>query len=88
MIEAFLNYLKFEKRYSTKTVESYKIDILQFSFLKLEFEQDDLLPVRKNKSGSGPVVQLVNDKHKPTSIKRKISATLNLSINTIRRSAT
>jgi integrase/recombinase XerC len=74
MIEAFLNYLKFEKRYSTKTVESYKIDILQFfHFIKLEFEQDDLLPVKNNQVRAW-VVQLVNDKHKPTSIKRKISA--------------
>ena len=74
MTEAFLNYLKFEKRYSIKTVESYKIDILQFfHFIKQEFELDDLLTVKNNQVRAF-VVQLVNDKNKPTSIKRKISA--------------
>ena len=70
MTEAFLNYLKFEKRYSSKTVESYKTDILQFfHFIKLE----DALQVKNNQVRAF-VVQLVNDKRKPTSIKRKISA--------------
>ena len=74
MIEAFLNYLKYEKRYSIKTVESYKIDILQFfHFIKHEFELDDLLSVKNNQVRAW-VVQLVNDKNKPSSIKRKISA--------------
>lgn len=74
MTEAFLNYLKFEKRYSTKTVESYKTDILQFfHFIKLEFELEDALHVKNNQVRAF-VVQLVNDKRKPTSIKRKISA--------------
>jgi integrase/recombinase XerC len=74
MTEAFLNYLKFEKRYSSKTVESYKTDILQFfHFIKLEFELEDALQVKNNQVRAF-VVQLVNDKRKPTSIKRKISA--------------
>ncbi|HOZ16696.1 MAG TPA: tyrosine-type recombinase/integrase [Candidatus Portnoybacteria bacterium] len=74
MTEAFLNYLKFEKRYSSKTVESYKTDILQFfHFIKLEFELEDALHVKNNQVRAF-VVQLVNDKRKPTSIKRKISA--------------
>ncbi len=74
MTEAFLNYLKFEKRYSSKTVESYKTDILQFfHFIKLEFELEDALHVKNNQIRAF-VVQLVNDKRKPTSIKRKISA--------------
>ena len=74
MTEAFLNYLKFEKRYSSKTVESYKTDILQFfHFIKMEFELEDALQVKNNQVRAF-VVQLVNDKRKPTSIKRKISA--------------
>ena len=74
MTEAFLNYLKIEKRYSSKTVESYKTDILQFfHFIKLEFELEDALHVKNNQVRAF-VVQLVNDKRKPTSIKRKISA--------------
>ena len=30
MIELFLKYLKFEKRFSDHTIKSYKIDLLQF----------------------------------------------------------
>lgn len=74
MIEAFVNYLRYEKRYSIKTAESYQRDILQFfHFIKLDFELDDLLLV-KNQHIRAFVVQLVNDQNKPASIKRKVSA--------------
>ena len=74
MIEAFLNYLTFEKRFSNKSVESYKIDLLQFFyFIKNEFENDDLLIVKHNQVRAF-VVHLVNAGNKPSSIKRKISA--------------
>lgn len=74
MIEAFLNYLTYEKRYSKKTVESYQIDILQFfHFIESEFQQTDLLVV-KNTLIRTWIVELVNNKIKPSSIKRKISA--------------
>jgi len=74
MIEAFLNYIKNEKRYSQKTVESYKIDILQFFyFIENEFQQSDLLAV-KNTIIRTWIVELVNKKNKPASVKRKISA--------------
>ncbi len=74
MIEAFLNYLTYEKRYSLKTVESYKIDILQFFyFIESEFQQTDLLAIKSTIIRTW-VVELVNKKIKPSSIKRKISA--------------
>jgi integrase/recombinase XerC len=74
MIEAFLSYLKHEKRYSIKTVESYKIDILQFfHFIESEFQLNNLLDV-KNTIIRTWIVELVNTKNKPASIKRKISA--------------
>jgi integrase/recombinase XerC len=39
MIETFLKYLQYEKRYSPKTLISYKTDLRQFeAFLKKEFE--------------------------------------------------
>lgn len=39
MTESFLKYLQFEKRYSPRTVVSYKTDLRQFeAFLKTEFE--------------------------------------------------
>lgn len=74
MIDAFVDYLQFEKRYSNKTVESYKIDILQFfHFIKNEFDLEDVLSVRNNQIRAF-VVQLVNNHQKPASIKRKVSA--------------
>lgn len=74
MVDAFLNYLKYEKRYSPKTVESYKTDILQFfHFIENEFGLSDLLQVRNNNVRAW-VVQLVTVKNKPSSVKRKISA--------------
>ncbi|HNG71406.1 MAG TPA: site-specific integrase, partial [Chitinophagales bacterium] len=74
MIEAFLNYLTFEKRFSNKSVESYKIDLLQFFyFIKNDFETEDLLQI-KHQHVRAFVVQLVSANNKPSSIKRKISA--------------
>lgn len=74
MIEAFLSYLKHEKRYSIKTVESYKIDILQFfHFIETEYQLTNLLEI-KNTIIRTWVVELVNNNNKPASIKRKISA--------------
>jgi integrase/recombinase XerC len=74
MIEAFLNYLQYEKRYSPKTVESYKTDILQFfHFIENEFGISELLQA-KNNTVRAWVVKLVTDKNKPTSVKRKVSA--------------
>ncbi|MDB5227444.1 MAG: Tyrosine recombinase XerC [Bacteroidota bacterium] len=74
MVEAFLNYLKHEKRYSPKTVESYKTDLLQFFyFIQKEFEIENPL-LAKNNNVRAWVVQLVTEKNKPTSVKRKVSA--------------
>lgn len=74
MIEAFLNYLQYEKRYSDKTVESYKIDILQFFyFIKDNYQIDDLLLANHTLIRTW-VVELVEKKNQPSSIKRKISA--------------
>ncbi len=39
MVESFINYIQFEKRYSPKTVISYQTDLNQFEgYLKKEFE--------------------------------------------------
>ena len=43
MLELFLKYLRFEKRYSDHTVSSYKIDLEQFvNFIKEELNLNDL----------------------------------------------
>ena len=45
-IENFLNYLKFEKRYSVHTLVDYKTDLNQFiSFILLEFEIENFKEV-------------------------------------------
>ena len=42
-VENFLNYLKFEKRYSDHTLLAYKTDLNQFtSYILLEFEIDNV----------------------------------------------
>lgn len=74
MTEAFLNYLQYEKRYSSKTVTSYKTDLLQFFlFIENEYQLSDLMSVKHNFIRAF-VVDLVNKNNKPSSIKRKISA--------------
>ena len=74
MTEAFLNYLQYEKRYSSKTVTSYQTDLLQFFlFIENEYQLSDLMSVKHNFIRAF-VVDLVNKNNKPSSIKRKISA--------------
>jgi integrase/recombinase XerC len=74
MIDAFLSYLKYEKRYSIKTVESYQKDLLQFfDFIQAEFELDDPAQA-KNVQVRSWVVQLVGRDQQPASIRRKLSA--------------
>ncbi len=73
-IESFLNYIRYEKRYSTNTFESYKNDLSQFYvFLKANGTTDDIL-----KAGHSDIrnwmVSLMQDKISPRSINRKLSA--------------
>lgn len=73
-IQSFLDYLKFEKRYSRHTIISYQNDLEQFfSFLSSQY---DGLPL---KSINHPVVrswvvELMEDEIQAKSINRKISA--------------
>lgn len=74
MIDAFLRYLKHEKRYSEKTVMSYERDLRQFSdFLQSEFGAADLSGVANPQVRSW-VVRLVSQGQQPASIRRKLSA--------------
>jgi integrase/recombinase XerC len=40
VLKSFLNYLKFEKRYSAHTIASYENDLLQFKMFSLEMQKD------------------------------------------------
>jgi integrase/recombinase XerC len=74
MIEAFLNFLQYEKRSSTHTVTSYKTDLDQFCKYLL-FQYDCQNPG----SATAPmlrswVVSLMEEGLNPTSINRKIAS--------------
>ena len=73
MVETFLKYLSFEKRYSKHTVEAYKKDLQQFSdFLRINFEVDDLLDVKHAYIRSW-IVSLMDEEMSPKSVNRKIA---------------
>ena len=73
MVETFLKYLSFEKRYSKHTVEAYRKDLTQFSdFLVNDFEMDNLEEVRHTQI-RGWVVSLMDNGLSPKSVNRKIA---------------
>ena len=73
-IAAFLDYLKFEKRYSQHTVISYQNDLEQFqAFLISQFETKNIEDIR-SVMVRGWLVELMEDKRTATSIHRKLSA--------------
>ncbi|MEO9483227.1 MAG: tyrosine-type recombinase/integrase [Ekhidna sp.] len=73
MVETFLKYLSFEKRYSKHTVEAYRKDLQQFTdFLKIDFEIDDAKEVRHPQI-RGWVVSLMDVGLSPRSVNRKIA---------------
>lgn len=73
MVETFLKYLSFEKRYSQHTVDAYRKDLLQYSeYLDAEFEISDLKEV-KHIHLRGWVVRLMDNELSPKSVNRKIA---------------
>ncbi len=73
MVETFLKYLSFEKRYSKHTVEAYRKDLLQFSdFLDTDFEISALEEARHSHI-RGWVVSLMDNAIAPKSVNRKIA---------------
>jgi len=73
MIDSFLNYLRFEKRFSNHTVISYQNDLSQFEiYLKKNFEEE----AQSAQYGMvrSWIVQLSEDKLDPLSINRKIAS--------------
>ena len=73
MVESFLKYIQFEKRYSPKTVTSYQADLSQFeSYLKKEFDKTLIQDANYGLVRSW-IVSLVESKLDPISINRKIA---------------
>ncbi len=72
MIESFIKYLSFEKRYSQHTISSYSIDLNQFhSFLADTFPGLKLAEVSYQQI-RGWIIHLVEQNIKPSSVNRKI----------------
>ena len=71
---AFQDYLQLEKKYSPHTVVAYLSDVVTFeSFIKSEFDSDDLLEVNYSLIRSW-IVALVDNDISNTSVNRKITA--------------
>ncbi|EAQ42020.3 phage integrase family protein [Polaribacter sp. MED152] len=74
MIKAFLDYLSHEKNYSKHTVIAYQKDLNSFkSFIRINFDQEDLLEVNYSQIRSW-IVSLVEEEISNRTINRKISS--------------
>ena len=72
-IQQFLDYIKFEKRYSKHTVVSYQTDLKQFEkYLIKEYQIEDVKEINYNIIRSW-IVSLVDSKISSRSINRKIT---------------
>lgn len=71
---AFQDYLQLEKKYSPHTVIAYVNDVVTFeSFIKSEFDSDDLLEVNYSLIRSW-IVALIENEISNTSVNRKIAS--------------
>ena len=73
MVDSFIKYLKFEKRYSAKTVLAYQTDLQQFqNFLNSEFDKVPSQEANHSLVRSWIVSLVVNDLDS-VSVNRKIA---------------
>lgn len=72
-VQSFLNYIKFERRYSVHTIQSYTNDLEQFYFyLKSEYQKDDI-ELASHLEIRSWIVKMMEQKITPRSINRKLS---------------
>lgn len=74
MLEKFLEYLQFEKRYSPHTITSYKKDLEDFSHFFLRTESSDNLTKADKKIIRNFIVELSENEISKRSINRKLSS--------------
>lgn len=75
MVDSFLKYLSYEKRYSDHTIKSYKTDLKQFSdFLELNYPYITNLNESSHREIRAWIVSLVDADIEPRSINRKIAS--------------
>ncbi len=75
IFDSYLNYLQFEKHYSTHTFISYKNDIIQFfDFLKIDLTQTETLPEITNTDVREWIISMGERNLMNRSINRKITS--------------
>lgn len=74
MLNTFLKYLEFEKRYSVHTLTSYQNDISQFQLFLQKNYQTDALAIVEHRHIRAWIVHLMQQKISPKSINRKVAA--------------
>jgi integrase/recombinase XerC len=74
MIDSFLRYIEYEKRYSAHTVSSYKNDLLQFRTFLTGSEPNLSIKSASFQHIRAWVISLIEDGIKPASVNRKIAA--------------
>ena len=73
MVEGFLKYLQYEKRFSVHTIDAYKVDLEQFGvFLQSQYEIVDPAIIQHIHIRSW-AVSLMEQKYSASSIRRKLS---------------
>jgi len=73
-IEAFLEYLLLERKYSKHTITAYRNDLISFrDFCEVEYDQESIVSVNYSQIRSW-IVSLVDDKITNRSINRKVSS--------------
>jgi len=70
MIESFLKYIEFEKRYSVHTVVSYKNDLEQFNIFLTSLDSEIQIESVTYQHIRSWIISLVEDKIAPSSINR------------------
>ncbi len=74
MIESFLKYIEFEKRYSVHTVVSYKNDLEQFNIFLTSLDSEIQIESVTYQHIRSWIISLVEDKIAPSSINRKMAS--------------
>ena len=73
IVKDFLNYLKFEKRYSQHTIKSYTLDLNQFlNFLDIPIENLDVSKIDERVIRDW-IVKLLDEGNSTRSVNRKIT---------------
>jgi len=74
LTQTYLDYLLFQRKFSEHTVKAYENDLNQFSnFLSIQFDCSNLAMAKKSMVRSW-LVELVEQKHSPRTVNRKLSS--------------